>query len=103
MAPLRTMEFDEHSNAYIIRDTQSIVHALVHTQQAVVADGATALRAAESYLRTHPELLGLSGSELRNLRLRPLDAPIDAGVEYRFVSEKRQCDVNTITFQQTHS
>src|SRR5262245_60418114 len=103
MEPLRTLVFDEQSKAYIIRDTQSIVHALLHMQQPFVTDGATALDAAENYLHAHLELLDVSGPELRSLRLRPQDTPSDTGLEYRFVSEKRQFDLTTITFQQTHS
>ena len=103
MAPLRTMKFDEHANAYIIRDTQSVVRALLHTQQPIATDGTTPRNAAASYLNEHRKLLGLTASELRSLGLRPKDSPVRTGSEYRFVSEKRQFDVTTVTFQLTHS
>src|SRR4249919_2165859 len=103
MAPLRTLEFDGHSKSYLIRDSHAALHACLHTQETVEVIGETALDAAESYLRIHAELLKLDASQLRNLRLRPQDEPSDIGVEFRFLSEKRQFDVTTITFQQTHA
>ena len=57
--PRRTIEFDEPLNAYIIRDKQSIVRAVLHNQEPALIDAATALEAAKTYLRTHAKLLGL--------------------------------------------
>src|SRR5215510_14339712 len=85
--PQRTIEFDESSNAYIIRDKQSIVRDVLHNQQPVVINAASALDAAERYLHTHTELLGLKESELINLTIPPQNVPSDADVEYRFLSE----------------
>ena len=101
IVPQRTIGWDEQSNAYIIRDKQSTVRGVLHTQKPVVIDASEALDAAESYLRTHSEAWGLQSSELENLRLRPQADPIETGVEYRFISEKRQFDLSTVTFQQT--
>ena len=97
--PRRTIEFDEPANAYIIRDRQSIVHAVLHTQKPVLITAATALEAAKSYVQAHAELLGLDPSQLMHLDL-PID-PSDTGIDYRFAGEKRQFDVTTVTFQQT--
>ena len=97
--PRRTIEFDEPANAYIIRDRQSILHAVLHTQKPVLITAATALQAAKSYVQAHAELLGLDPSQLMHLDL-PID-PSDTGIDYRFAGEKRQFDVTTVTFQQT--
>ena len=99
--PLRTIEFDEPSNAHIIRDRQSIVRNVLHNQRPVVIKAATAVDAAESYCRSHWELLGLRPTEFESLRLQPQNEPTDVGVEHRFLSEKEQFDVTTVTFQQT--
>jgi zinc metalloprotease ZmpB len=99
--PLRTMEFDESANAYIIRDRQAMVRGILHTQKPVVIEAAMAIDAAESYLRANWEQIGLHPSELENLRSPPLTEPLDIGVEFRILSEKRQFDVTTVTFQQT--
>jgi hypothetical protein len=101
IVPQRAIEFHNDSKAYIIRDRQSVVRAVLHTQKPVAINAATALDAAEKYLRTHSQLLGLDVSEIRNPCLPTQNHPTDAGVEYRFLSEKPQFDVTTVTFQQT--
>src|SRR3954447_21008578 len=103
MAPLRTIEFDKELNAHILRDTRASVHAILHLQEPFPASGATARDGAEEYLRAHAATLGINDSELTNLHLFPDDAPSGTDVEYRFLSEKRQFDVTTVTFQQTKS
>jgi zinc metalloprotease ZmpB len=100
IVPQRTIEFHSDSNVYVIRDKQSVVRAVLHTQEPIAINAATACDAAEKYLKTHSQLLGLDASELRSLRLRPQANPTDAGVEYRLLSEKPQFDVTTVTFQQ---
>jgi len=98
ISPRRTIEFDEPSNSYIIRDKQSVVRAVLHNQKPVVVRAATALEAAKNYVLAHVELLNLDPSQLTNLD-RPVDPDgTDAG--YRFLSEKRQFDVTTVTFQE---
>jgi len=99
----RTLEFHEDSKAHVIRDSQSMVRGLLHTEHPWMASGATARQAAENYLRTHQELLGVKESELMNFHLRAQDDPKDTGLEYRFFSEKRHFDVSTIIFQLTHA
>ena len=101
IVPQRTIEFHRDSNAYVIRDKQSVVRAVLHTQEPIAINAATACDAAEQYLKTHSQLLGLDASELRSLHLRPQANPTDAGIEYRLLSEKPQFDVTTVTFQQT--
>jgi hypothetical protein len=98
ISPRRTIEFDETSNSYIIRDKQSVVRAVLHNQKPVVVRAATALEAAKNYVLAHVELLNLDPSRLTNLD-RPVDPDgTDAG--YRLLSEKRQFDVTTVTFQE---
>jgi zinc metalloprotease ZmpB len=98
--PQRTIEFDEPSNAYIIRDKQSVVRAVLHNQKPVVVRAAAALEAAKNYVLAHVELLKLDPSQLSNLD-RPVD-PNGTDADYRFLSEKRQFDVTTVTFQQVY-
>jgi hypothetical protein len=102
MEPLRTIEFDEASNAYIIRNAHShSTCAVLHILRPLVAQGLTPLAVAVDYLRGHAELLGVEASGLSNLALPAVYDPISAAVEYRFLSEKRQFDVVTVTFQKT--
>ena len=100
ISPRRTIEFDEPSNAYIIRDKQSVVRAVLHNQKPVVVRAAAALEAAKNYVLAHVELLNLDPSQLTNLD-RPVD-PHGTDADYRFLSEKRQFDVTTVTFQQVY-
>ena len=97
----RTIEFDETSDAYIIRENHTTTRDVLHNQRPVLITAATALDAAEAYLHSHAGLLGLDESELSNLRNLPRREPDDVGVEYRFLSEKRQFDVTTVTYQKT--
>src|SRR5215831_8086662 len=99
--PQRTIEFEESSSSRIIRDAESIVRAVLHTQKPVRIGAATARSAARDYLLTRSALLGLDQRELENLHLRPRGEPAEAGVEYRFLSEKQRGDMTTVTFQQT--
>ncbi|MEH2552082.1 hypothetical protein V1283_008727 [Bradyrhizobium sp. AZCC 2262] len=96
--PQRTIEFNELSNAYIIRDKGSIVRAVLHIQKPVVIRAAAALEAAKSYLQAHAELLNLEPVQLTDLD-RPIE-PTSPDLDYRFLSEKTQFDVTTVTFQQ---
>jgi hypothetical protein len=93
------MAFDERSNAYIIRDRQSVVRAVLHNQKPLLIHAAAALDAAKNYVLARAELLGLDPSQLTNLDRR-ID-PNSPDIEYRFLSEKKQFDVTTVTFQQT--
>jgi hypothetical protein len=102
MEPLRTIVFDEAANAYIIRNAQShSTRALLHILRPLVAKGPTPREVAIDYLRGHANLLGIEASELNNLALPVEGGPISAAIEYRFLSEKRQFDVVTVTFQKT--
>ena len=101
MEPQRIIKFDANSNAYVIRDRQSVVTAVLHTQGPVPVNAGTALDAAEIYLLANARLLGLNATEFGNLRLSPQEDPNENGVEYRFLSEKAQFDITTVTFQQT--
>lgn len=97
--PRRTIKFDERSNAYVIRDTRSAVRAVLHNQKPVTVNAATAREAAKKYVLQHAELFGLDPSQLTDI-----DHPVDhdtPDLAYRFLSEKPQFDVTTITFQQT--
>src|SRR5262245_12937056 len=100
MAPLRTIKFSEHANAYVVRDPQALVHAVLHTQQPLLIWGATARQAAANYLSTHADLLQCDPSELRDLQSQ--DDLSAAKIGYQLVSEKRQFDVATVTFQKIH-
>jgi hypothetical protein len=98
MTLLRTIEFDQAADAYVIRNNQSTVCDVLHSLQPLVVEGATAVEAAADYLRNHAELLGLDPSELNNLTT-PVSPTPGASVDYRFLSEKRQFDVTTVTFE----
>ena len=102
MESQRTSEYDKLSNTSIIRDAQSIVRGLLHTQQPYEIGGATVLEAAVNYLRAQGKLLGTDESQLKNLNARPPDEPTDEGVAYRLLSTKRQSDGITVTLQQTY-
>ena len=80
MAPLRTMSFDETTDTYVIRDTQSVVRAILYNQRPFVCTGATAVDAAIGFLQTQSEQLGLPPPQLGTLHLRPQDDPRDGEV-----------------------
>jgi hypothetical protein len=95
------LEFDRRSNTDIIRDKQSVARGFLHNHRPCFIYAATARLAAERYLRKYCRRLELSRSQLRALDLQPEDKPIDRGVEFRFLSEKHQFNVTTVTFCQT--
>jgi zinc metalloprotease ZmpB len=78
-----------------------MVRHIMHADKPFAVKAANAFDAAQSYLRVHGERLGLGPKELECLHLRPQTEPTNVGVEDRLLSEKRQFDMTTITFQQT--
>jgi zinc metalloprotease ZmpB len=78
-----------------------MIRHIMHVDKPFAVKAENAFAAAESYLREHGERLGLGPKELESLRLRPQTEPTNVGVEDRLLSEKRQFDTTTITFQQT--
>jgi hypothetical protein len=97
--PRRTIKFDAASGAYVILDRQSAVRAVLHNQKPVIIDAASPLQAATTHVRGHAELLGLDSSQLKNLERKVEPGAPD--MEYRFLREKPQFDVTTVTFHQT--
>src|SRR5438105_361848 len=93
-------EFNRASGTKIIRDSQGIVRDLRHEEH-VVSKAGTAQLAAQDYLRSFHGLLGAEIEEFENLGLPPESDPIDAGIEFRFLSEKPQFDTTTVSYYQT--
>jgi hypothetical protein len=93
-------EFDQSSRTKIVRDSQRITRALLHEQH-VVSAARTAQLAAQEYLGRFRDLVGAKVEELVSLSLPPESNPIDAGVEYRFLTEKPQFDTTTVSYCQT--
>src|SRR5215470_12704703 len=96
-----SLQFDPGSGTEVIRDSHGGRRAFLYGHQPFVIRSSTARRAAEAYLQRHQALLGLDLAELQALGLLPKQASNEAGIEYRFLSEKRQFDVTTVTFDQT--
>ncbi|HWE13234.1 MAG TPA: hypothetical protein VG365_06975 [Solirubrobacteraceae bacterium] len=93
--------FDIALNAHATRDEDGLARDVVLTEQPYLARGATPQLAAREYLETSGAELGIERDQLRHLELPPEDEPVEAGVEYRFVDERRQFDTTTVSFSQT--
>ena len=88
MKPPRTLEYSEDLKTQVIRNAQSMVRGILHTELPCVACGATAREAAEHYLRTHQELLGLnelksSSAFIFGLRTSPKLRTLNTGFSAR--------------------
>ena len=95
-------EFDEVNNVHINRDDKGAVRELLHTEEHFVSQASTAQLAAAEYLKKYGSLLGIKSDETNKLSLSHEMDVVDAGDELRFRSEKRQFDMTTVTYQQTH-
>ena len=74
---------------------------LSHTDQYVTTNAQTPRLAAHDYLGRYGHLLGLRHEHLKNLSRSPEHEPTATGVEYRYLSEKHQFDMSTVSFHQT--
>lgn len=94
-------EFDDALNAHATRDEEGLVRDVLLTEQPYVAQGSTPQLAAREYLERFGTALGIERDQLRNLELPPEDEPVDSGIEYRFVDERRRFDTTTVAYSQT--
>jgi hypothetical protein len=94
-------EFDATSNVHVDRDLTGAARNLLHVEQVYPSKARTAQLAAREYLEKFGPLVGIKTEELQQAGLRPERAPVEAGIEYRFLEEKPQFDSVTVTFAQT--
>jgi hypothetical protein len=94
-------EFDRANRVHINRDDKGIPRELLYTEH-VVSAAPTAQLAAQDYLARYGHLLGVSANETNNLALAAQPDATDAGGELRFDTEKRQLDMTTVLYRQTH-
>jgi hypothetical protein len=94
-------EFDARSQTKIVRDADGVARMLSHADRYVASAAPTPQLAAHDYLSRYGRLLGLPQQHLRNLSAPIGQEPAAAGVEYRFLIEKRQSDLTTVAFHQT--
>jgi len=95
-------EFDQSRRVHINRDDRGVARELLHTDEHVVSQAPTAQLAAQDYLNRYGSLLDVAPSETRNLALVAQPEAIDAGGELRFDAEKRNMDMTTVVYRQTH-
>ncbi|MFL6301994.1 MAG: hypothetical protein ACJ72H_00500 [Candidatus Sulfotelmatobacter sp.] len=93
-------EFNHRQRTKIIRDAHLLPRELRHDEH-VASNAASVQLAAQDYLRRVHKAIGATIKELANLSLPPETAPIDVGIEYRFVAEKPQFDSTTVSYSQT--
>ena len=95
-------EFNEANKVSVNRDERGVVRDLLHTEEPFVSHAPTAQLAAAQYLNKYGRLLGISSEELNSLGLSHETDVVDVAGELRFYTEKRQFDMTTVTYQQTH-
>ena len=93
-------EFHPASETKIIRDAQRVPRSLRH-EPYIVSTAASPQLAAQQYLARFRDLLEVNSEELRNLGLSPERELTDAGIEYRFFSEKSHFNMTTVSYHQT--
>src|SRR5260370_11248663 len=94
-------DYDQSSMTKIFRDSQRVPRVLIHEHDVVSAAG-TAQLAAQEYLGRFRSLVGAKAEELASLSLPPESDPLDAGVEYQFLTETPQFDTTTVSYYQTY-
>ena len=94
-------EFDARTKTKVIRTSDGTARLLSHTDQYVTTKAQTPRLAAHDYLGRYGRLLGLRQEHLKSLSHSTEHEPIDADVEYRYLSEKHQFDMSTVAFYQT--
>jgi len=95
-------EFDRASKVHINRDDSGVARDLLHREEHVVCKAPTAQGAAHDYLERYGDLLHLKPDERKNLALAAHADVTDAGSELRLDAEKRQMDMTTVVYRQTH-
>jgi len=73
----------------------------MHFDAPVEIAATTPQLAATGYLRTFADLLGLDATQLTQLSLSPGTQITSDGVEYRYLLEKQQDGITTVSYQQT--
>jgi zinc metalloprotease ZmpB len=81
-------------------DSQQVPRDLIQERH-FVSDARTARHAAQDYLGKFRHLIGTKAEELNSLNRRPERDVTDAGVEYRFHTEKPQSGTTTVAYYQT--
>ena len=94
-------ELDVARNVYLDRDDQGIVRGLMHFNAPVEIDARTPQLVAANYLARFSDLLGVTAEELAQLSLSPGKQITKDGVELRFLQEKRNGGIVTVSYQQT--
>jgi zinc metalloprotease ZmpB len=94
-------QFDPRTHSRIVRETNGVARMLSHPGYHLVSRASTPQHAAKAYLRHYGHLLGLRQQHLKNMASPVAHQLTDAGVEYRFLAEKRQSDIITVAYHQT--
>ena len=95
-------EFDQAHRVHINRDDKGHPRELLHIDENVVSTAPTAQLAAQDYLARYGNLLDVGAGETNNLAMAAQPEPSDAGGELRFDTEKRNMDMTTVLYRQTH-
>ena len=95
-------EFDARTQSRIVRDESGVARILSHPEYHLVTRASTPQLAAQAYLRRYGRLLGLRQQHLKHLSSPVAHELTDAGVEYRFLVEKRQSDITAVAYHQTY-
>lgn len=95
-------EFNQAHRVLINRDDKGIARELLHTEEQFVSRARTPQLAAAEYLSKYGELLGIKSEETNSLSLSHEADVVDAAGELRFRTEKKQFDMTTVMYEQTH-
>lgn len=95
-------EYNATRDVHVNRDDKGVVRDLLHAEQPFVSEAQTPQLAAAEYLREYGDLLGVAPEETNNLGLTREPDLVDLGGELRFHSEKKNFDMTTVGYQQTH-
>jgi zinc metalloprotease ZmpB len=93
-------EFHQTLRTKIRLDAERIPRDLIHEEHFRSSAG-SARQAAREYLHSHGDLIGTGAGELKNLGRHPENELVDAGIEYRFHTEKPQFGATTVAYYQT--
>jgi hypothetical protein len=90
------------ANVLVNRDDSGVARELLHAGDPFVSAADTPQGVAAEYLGQYGPLLGIESAETRAMGLVPAAEPAEATGELRFQTEKRQFDMTTVSYQQTH-
>jgi hypothetical protein len=95
-------ELNPAANVLVNRDDNGVARELLHAGDPFVSTATTPQEAAAEYLGQYGGLLGIEPGAPGAQAFAPVAEPVEAPGELLFQTEKRQFDMTTVAYQQTH-